>query len=179
MSVSTFVILQGEKLPTLAEWQRALDEAGFEIVLDATIDLRSHVGYLPAKFKDMDSGFEWHFGEISEVFGRKLEVAGSRSQAIEFATHSDEQEAICALLSAGTLARISDGLVYDEESENFVPGEHLIKVATDWAASEERRKESIAAADANLTDRRCPECGARCPTYRKSCKACGFAIGRA
>jgi hypothetical protein len=32
--------------------------------------------------------------------------------------------------------------------------------------------------DAGLTNRRCPKCNSPCPTYRKTCKVCGFAVGR-
>ncbi len=33
--------------------------------------------------------------------------------------------------------------------------------------------------DAQITDRLCPACGKPCPTYRRTCKHCEFAIGRA
>jgi len=29
-----------------------------------------------------------------------------------------------------------------------------------------------------VTERRCPQCGVLCPEYRKTCRCCGFAIGR-
>jgi hypothetical protein len=31
---------------------------------------------------------------------------------------------------------------------------------------------------ATVTDRRCPECESPCPEYRKTCKVCGFELGR-
>jgi hypothetical protein len=30
----------------------------------------------------------------------------------------------------------------------------------------------------SVTNRRCPECQALCPEYRKHCMACGFSVGR-
>lgn len=36
-----------------------------------------------------------------------------------------------------------------------------------------------AAADALATDRKCPMCGQPAPTYRKTCKRCGYPYGRA
>ena len=33
--------------------------------------------------------------------------------------------------------------------------------------------------DATITDRKCPQCGAPCPSYRETCKACGANVGRA
>jgi hypothetical protein len=32
---------------------------------------------------------------------------------------------------------------------------------------------------ATVTGRRCPECDSPCPEYRKTCKVCGFELGRA
>ena len=178
MSVDTFVILSDERLPSVAEWQRALDQAGVDIRLDDVDDLRQHSGYLPARFNGADSGFEWSYGIVDEVFGERPDGAGGRGHAIDLVTHDDEQEAMCALYAAGVLARLTDGLFYDEDAGDFVPGDRAMEIAAEWARSEQERKQRLAAADAALTDRRCPECGAPCPSYRKTCKACGYAVGR-
>ena len=50
-------------------------------------------------------------------------------------------------------------------------------VRRDKEAEAARRREA-AEKDRDLTDRRCPQCAAPCPTYRETCKACGYAIGR-
>jgi hypothetical protein len=45
-------------------------------------------------------------------------------------------------------------------------------------ADHQAERAAAAAKDAALTERRCPECGSPCPSYRSKCKVCGFAIGR-
>jgi hypothetical protein len=40
------------------------------------------------------------------------------------------------------------------------------------------KRKAEAEKDATLTDRRCPSCGSPCPSYRKTCKVCGYAIGK-
>ena len=68
--------------------------------------------------------------------------------------------------------------------------DHLVETATPEqrrraaVAAEERRAEAgawnrlRAEKDAAITDRRCPRCGVPCPRYRRTCKHCGFEIGR-
>jgi hypothetical protein len=38
------------------------------------------------------------------------------------------------------------------------------------------KRRAAAEKDAALTERRCPQCDSPCPSYRKTCKVCGFAI---
>ena len=50
-----------------------------------------------------------------------------------------------------------------------------------WFETEEDRmakRRADAERDAGLTARRCPECGSPCPAYRRTCKVCGFEVGR-
>jgi len=178
MSIDTIVILRDDRLPTRDQWQQALEAAGMGIVLDGVDDLRRHSGFLPARFRGTDSGFEWFYGRIGDILGDKPDAAGDRDHAIDFVTHSDLNELICALLAAGVLARLADGLFLDEESGTFVSGDRAIEIALGIEEAERAQKQRLAAMDAGITDRRCPQCGAPCPTYRKTCKACGFDIGR-
>ncbi|QEG24849.1 hypothetical protein [Mariniblastus fucicola] len=48
MSVDTFLFVR-EQLPTVSEWQTALDAAGLKVKLDPEVDdLPAFTGYLPA-----------------------------------------------------------------------------------------------------------------------------------
>ena len=178
MSLNTLVILRDDQLPSIAQWQRALYDAGINLQLDAIEDLRGHTGYLPAKLNGIDSGFEWYFGPVDEVFGQTPDGIGGRGHAASFVTHGEVHETLCALYAAGVLTGISNGLFFDEDAGAFVPGERGVEIAANWEASERQRQRQLAEQDADPTDRRCPECGAPCPSYRKTCKVCGYAIGR-
>ena len=54
MSMELFVFLCDDRLPSRDEWQRALDAYATGIELVGIDDLRSHSGFLPAKF-----GADW------------------------------------------------------------------------------------------------------------------------
>ena len=129
MSVDSFVFLQENRLPTIAEWQRALDEEQCGIALEPIKDLRTHSGYLPANYCGHQSGFEWFFGPIAETFGEKPEAVGSRSHAIDFVTHSDMRKLICGMIAGAVLAKLADGLVFDEESGEYIDGSKALEIA--------------------------------------------------
>ncbi|NQV26999.1 MAG: hypothetical protein HQ518_21830 [Rhodopirellula sp.] len=179
MSVDTFIFLNNDRLPSRDAWQHALDNAETGMTLDVVDNLREFSGYLPVKFNGADSGFEWYYGPVEEVFGRRPRELADRDFAIDFVTHSDMQELTCALYAAGVLGKLADGLFHDEERDAFVPCDRVLEIVRNIGVEERDRKRRLAEKDANLTDRRCPECGAPCPTYRKTCIACGYAIGRA
>jgi hypothetical protein len=129
MSVDSFVFLRDERLPSVHEWQRALDQTGTGIVIDPTDDLRSHTGYLPARYHGHKTGFEWYYGPAEEISGQLPEAIGDRTHAVDFVTHSDMQELICALVAGAILAKLADGLVFDEESGKFIDGDKALELA--------------------------------------------------
>ncbi len=178
MSVETIVVLRDERLPTRDGWQRVIDEAGIELQLDEIPDLRMHSGYLPARLNGSDSGFEWFYGKTCEVIGDGIEIPSGYGHAAAFVTHSDMGELICALLAAGCLAIASGGLFFDEETGAFVSGDRSIEIAGRIKQSEKENKRRLAERDSSITDQRCPSCGAPCPSYRKTCKACGADVRR-
>jgi hypothetical protein len=130
MSVDTFVFVRDENLPTIQQWQAALDRAGTGIVLESIEDLRSHSGYLPATHRGQESGFEWYYGPLADYFGgTPPDGLGKRSHVINFVTHSDMRELVCALISGAVLAEIAEGLVFDEENEAVIDGKSALVVA--------------------------------------------------
>jgi hypothetical protein len=136
MSVDSFVFLQDARLPTVAEWQHALDTLDTHITLGQVDDLRSHVGYLPACYRGHNTSFEWFFGPVTEIYGQVPEAIGERSHAIDFVTHSDMQELICGMIAGAVLAQLADGLVFDEESNSFIDGKRAFEIAKQVEASQ-------------------------------------------
>jgi hypothetical protein len=117
MSVDTFFFVRDAKLPTVPEWQTALDQAGTEIMLEDVGDLRAHTGYLPATHRGHQSGFEWYYGPLAENFGGDPpDGLDGREHVINCVTHSDMRELACALAACSVLAQLADGKFFDEES---------------------------------------------------------------
>lgn len=180
MSVDSFFFLRDEKLPTIAQWQAALDKAGVGIVLEDIGDLRKHTGYLPASYGGQRSGFEWFYGPLAENFGGDApDGLKGRQHVINCVTHSDMTELVCGLVACSVLCQVAEGLFLDEESGGLVSASQALQMALGIETQEQERKKLAAEKDAATTSRRCPKCGSPCPEYRKTCKGCGFEIGRA
>jgi hypothetical protein len=179
MSVESFFFVCDDKLPTIPQWQAALDRAGVGIVLENVGDLRKDMGYLPATYRGRQSGFEWFYGPLAENYsGDVPDGLGAREHVINCVTHSDIGELVCGLVACSVLCQVADGLFLDEESGCLISGNQALQMALGIESEEKEHKRRTAEKDAGKTSRRCPECGGPCPEYRKTCKACGFEIGR-
>ena len=117
MSVESFFFVRDPKLPTIPQWQAALDKAGVGIVLEDVGDLRKHTGYLPATHRGHPSGFEWFYGPVAENFGGDLpDGLEGREHVINCVTHSDMRELVCGSVACSVLLQLADGVFFDEES---------------------------------------------------------------
>jgi hypothetical protein len=127
VSVSQFVFLRDERLPTLEQWQAALDRAGVGITLDPVGDLRIHSGFLPARHREHPSGFEWHYGPVAENLGGPAPAGvGDRDHVAQFVTFSDLREAVCAAVAGAVLAQLADGRAHDDGPDGAVGGDEAL-----------------------------------------------------
>lgn len=114
MSIDNILFLKGDQLPTLKEWQAALDAAEADIVLDEISDLREHSGYFPLTFKGEPSGFEWYFTTVEEMFpDGPPDWLGGRDHAVDLVTFGDMREFYCAMTAGAILGKISDAVVWE------------------------------------------------------------------
>ena len=127
MSVDSFFFVRDDKLPTIQQWQAALDEAGVGIMLEDVGDLRKHSAYLPATHRGQPSGFEWYYGPIAENFGDDPpDGLDGREYVINCVTHSDMRELVCGSVACSVLLQLADGVYFDEDSGNLLdPAEAL------------------------------------------------------
>ena len=136
MSVDTFAFLRDDRLPTIEQWQDALAREDVGIELENVGSLREHNGYLPAMHRGHQSGFEWYYGSIADVYSGPTPTGlDDRQHAINCVTHSDMRELVCGMVSLAVLAQLADGLVYDEESNQFISGEAALKIAREIEAT--------------------------------------------
>ena len=180
MSVDSFFFVRDDKLPTISQWQAALDQAGVGIVLEDVGELRKHAGYLPATHRGHPSGFEWFYGPVAENFGGDApDGLGGRAHVVNCVTHSDMRELMCGLTACAVLSQLADGVFFDEESGGLISADSALGLARRLGSAEQEMRRRAAERDAVRTSRRCPQCGSPCPEHRRTCKACGFEIGRA
>ena len=130
MSVECYYFLRDEKLPSVLQWQAALDQAGIDIQLDDVGDLRKHTGYLPAIFRGQPSGFEWFFGPLEENYGGAApDGIGDRDHVINCVTHSDIRELVCGLIACAVLSGLADGVFLDDESGQVLSADQALLIA--------------------------------------------------
>jgi hypothetical protein len=117
MSVDSFFFVRDSNLPTVSQWQSALDRAGVGIVLEDVGDLRKHTGYLPATHRGQPSGFEWYYGPLVDNYGGEPPAGlEGREHVIHCVTHSDMRELVCGLVACSVLSQLADGVFFDDES---------------------------------------------------------------
>jgi hypothetical protein len=177
MSVNWYVYLRDEDLPSYEQWQQEIDRRAIDLKLDK-FSPRDQFGFLPAKFNGAECGFEYSFGDVDETANDgPLEEIGNRDRVATFTTHGGQDvDFQTAMLAAAVLAALTNG-VY--EGGGFAKGEEAFNLIRDQEnADRERRRIYAEEKWANITARRCPECGAPCPEYRRTCKVCGLEVGR-
>jgi hypothetical protein len=130
MSVDSFFFVRDAKLPTIPQWQAALDRADVGIILEDVGDLRTHTGYLPATHRGEPSGFEWFYGPLADNFGGDPpEGLEGRKHVINCVTHSDMRELVCGSVACSVLCQLADGVFLDEESSGLLNAEQALTQA--------------------------------------------------
>ena len=130
MSVDSFFFVRDAQLPTVAQWQAALDRAGVGIVLEDVGDLRIHTGYWPATHRGEPSGFEWFYGPLADNFGGDPpEGLNGREHVVNCITHSDLRELVCGSVACSVLCQLADGVFLDEESGRLLNAEQALTQA--------------------------------------------------
>src|SRR3954462_2078684 len=141
MSVDSFFFVRDAKLPTIPQWQAALDRAGVGIVLEHVGDLRKHTGYLPATHRGHPSGFEWYYGPLAETIGGDPpDGLDGREHVINCVTHSDMRELVCGSVACSVLLQLADGTFLDEESGGLLGPEESLAQALAMEPDIERRR---------------------------------------
>ena len=123
-------------MPTPAAWQAAIQRNGFDVDLDVNFDPATHSGFLPARYRDRDAGFEFLLHDVvpGEMGSEeRIAAADGYDQCVSLITHSDLAEAISATIGAGVLAELTGGLLWDDESGEGHPSQR----AVEWARASE------------------------------------------
>lgn len=175
LSVNLCVYLREERLPTREVWQAAIDAAGTRLNLDE-FDTRSMDGFLPCRLDGADCGFEYSFHPLEGQDEEIRDRIGNCNRIVILRFHSEMNDYKAAMYAAAALTEISGGTYYDPQGELIATGNGVYELIRQDEERERERGRIAAARDAAITDNRCPHCGAPCPSYRKSCKACGKAV---
>lgn len=130
MSVVLVVFLPSETLPSVDQWQHQIDELGVDLKLSDAVETMDHSGYLPAVLGGRPSGFEFYFGSITDSLdGAPPVQVGDCKSSAELVTHSDIRELKSAMIAAAALASLSNGFIFDDQTDSVVSIEHVLTEA--------------------------------------------------
>src|SRR6476620_11671544 len=110
MSISVTVLTVETKLPTTEAWQKTLDANRFQVVLDASCEVRNHEGFWPAKYQRRTAGFEVYRSSPDEFLAAYPNFEGDFDIAVSLVTHSSMDEGCSAWLAASVLAHLTGGV---------------------------------------------------------------------
>jgi hypothetical protein len=112
---------------------------------------------------------ELHFS-LGMAIRNSLGLTTDNRTLLDACDKSDPDDASMVLLRAVHARLISTASAADMQRAAIVREHRAAKQSAYW-----RRRADFYA---DITKRRCTECGAPCPTFRKTCIACGYEMGR-
>jgi hypothetical protein len=131
MSTETHVFFRG-KLPTKAALSRAMKELGFPFAIKpATGSLEQQSGFMPMTLRREGTGVEFDvFNDHSAVREfAKQGVDQSYERVANFRWSGDFQEAVAGMCGAAALAKLVNGVVFDEAEDKLLSVEEAIALA--------------------------------------------------
>src|SRR5262245_56300877 len=131
MSTETHVFFRG-KLPNKAALSRAMKELGFPFsIKPATGSLEGQSGFMPMMFRREETGVEFDvFSEreaVAEFADAGVDQSFERRASLRWG--SDFQEAVAGLCAAAALARLVNGVVFDEAEDKLLGAEEATALA--------------------------------------------------
>ena len=126
------VLLQDSALPSRDKWQAGINESGFKLVLDETLDLREQTGYSPSLYNGVQTGFEFDLSpaeDITSSYEALANQAGPGSISANFRWGGNMRELFAASIASAVLAKITSGIVYDPENDLCSTGDEALASA--------------------------------------------------
>ena len=131
MSMETHVFFSG-KLPTKAALSRAMKELGFPFsITPSTGSLERQSGFMPMKLRGEETGIE--FGVYSDhaavVEFADVGVDAGFERRASLRWGGDFQEAVAGMSAAAALAKLMNGVVFDEAEDKLLSADDAIALA--------------------------------------------------
>jgi hypothetical protein len=125
MSMSLYMF-SDRPVQSMSEWQAAIIADGFAAELYKPAVFAELSGFLPVKLDGAGTGFEVDHEDspalIAELAEEGLEVDRQWTHALSFHWGGDYRELIAAYATAGSYARVTEGVVFDcQEAKVYQP----------------------------------------------------------
>lgn len=131
MAMEIHVFFHG-KLPTKAALGRTMKELGFPLsVKPATGSLEGHSGYMPMRLNREETGVEFAIFERRSVIDEAgfEDVDPSLDRIGSFRWGGDEDEMLAAMCGAAALAKLTNGIVFDEAGDQMLSTDQAVTMA--------------------------------------------------
>jgi hypothetical protein len=131
MSMETHVFFRG-KLPTRAALSRAMKELGFPFsITPAAGSLEQQSGFMPMKQRGEETGVEFDVysdhAAVEEFADAGVDAGFERRASLRWG--GDFQEAVAGMSAAAALAKLMNGVVFDEAEDRLLSADDAIAVA--------------------------------------------------
>ena len=131
MSMETHVFFRG-KLPTKAALSRAMKELGFPFsIKPVTGSLEQQSGFMPMVRRGEETGVEFDVWNDHAAVAEFADVGVDPSfeRVANFRWGGDYEEAVAGMCAAAALAKLVNGVVFDEAEDRLLSVEDAIAVA--------------------------------------------------
>ena len=131
MSMETHVFFRG-KLPTKAALSRAMKELGFPFsITPSTGSLEQQSGFMPMKRRGEETGVEFDVysdhAAVEEFADVGVDAGFERRASLRWG--GDFQEAVAGMSAAAALAKLMNGVVFDEAEDRLLSIDDAIALA--------------------------------------------------
>jgi hypothetical protein len=131
MAIEMHVFFRG-KLPTKAALAKTMRELGFPFsIKPPTGSLERQSGFMPMTLRGEETGIEFDVFDgraaVEELAPKGLDVGFNRSA--NFRWGGDEQEMLAGVCAAAALAKLTEGVVFDEMEGRLLSVEEAIEAA--------------------------------------------------
>jgi hypothetical protein len=131
MSMETHVFFRG-KLPTKAALSRTMKELGFPFsIMPSTGSLERQSGFMPMKRRGEETGVELDVysdhAAVEEFADAGVDAAFERRASLRWG--GDFQEAVAGMSAAAALAKLMNGVVFDEAEDRLLSADDAIALA--------------------------------------------------
>ncbi len=117
MANEQYAFIEKSSVPSRQEWQKAIDDTGFDFQLDPELKPFEDSGFLPCKLNGSDSGFEIYYDGSESTLSQFRKIKGNKDYCIAFRWGSDMAECASALIAAYALAKYFGAIVSYEGDE--------------------------------------------------------------
>jgi hypothetical protein len=112
-------VLSNKKLPSVAAWQEAINAEGFNLKLEPSVALATVRGFLPARLREKQSGFECYHDDardIRETYHDVLDLTSNHQWQHAFSLRWGRAlEGASAYMAAAAYAQATGGAVFDPQ----------------------------------------------------------------